>query len=499
MRPLVFLGLGLAVGCGDGLSPGLTSLELLPDSALHFPVIGDTLQLSIIATDEDGRPVVPDAVELVSRNSTVVKVDAQGRLWSVGDGETHVVARSATLQDSVKVSVLQARDSLVLTLSGAGPIVSIAADARFPLSCRAFDEAGNALVLPTTVSPAAGMVQGTTCDGLIARSSGHDTLSVSAGPYRATLPVVVAIRPVVLSDPALPLALDSLPRGTAPWAPTLVRNSRGSLDLYVAAYRDAPFPLEGKLGDLHRLVSSDGTSFQYDGIVLRHDPEPCSLQGTGLENVAISPRNDAPGWRMYYAAGSDACYGWQVFSAVSQDEKRWVKEPGVRLSNGGVLPPEDSELPPWPAGEGMVVDQPGPGTWRMIVGSYERTRPPGREFQITEWRSSDQLHWTYLEPRLTTRQVGPAARRSVYSPTIQPVAPGLTRMYFVGDNLDVQGGASRIYSAVSVDQVGWQVEGVLIDGGAADYFYSSVVDNLLVFIRSVSGRHVLGSVRLEIR
>jgi len=147
----------------------------------------------------------------------------------------------------------------------------------------------------------------------------------------------------------------------------------------------------------------------------------------------------------------------------------------------------------------MVVESLPAGGWRMLVGAYEQINPRENRFQITAWTSSDQLAWRYDGALLTTRQVGPEARRSVYSPSLQQLAPGLQRMYFAGDNLDAARGSSRIYSAVSVDGNAWQVEGVVLGGGAADYFYSTVQDNLLVFIRDVSGTLTLGSVRLLIR
>jgi hypothetical protein len=56
-------------------------------------------------------------------------------------------------------------------------------------------------------------------------------------------------------------------------------------------------------------------------------------------------------------------------------------------------------------------------------------------------------------------------------------------MIFTGDDLNVPGGRSRLYSAVSLDQIAWQVEGLLMGGPATDIFYSTLVDDLLVFIR----------------
>ncbi len=503
MRPPVLAVLPLAAaalfaGCADRIAPDLSSFDIDPDSAVHFPVVGDTIQLRVLTAGENGEAVLPEGVEYLVRDTLVARVDRLGRVASAGDGHTWAVARWEGLADSVQISVRQARDSLVLTLPIATLIVSLAPDAPLPVSCRAFDAAGARLAHQASVVSMTGRIEGTACGALVARASGHDTLVVTAGPYRASLPVVIALRPRVLGDPAARFPLDSLPAGLSPWAPTLVRNNRGTLDLYIAGYREAPYPFAGKVGDLHRLSSADGAAFRYAGIALRRDPEPCALQSTGIENVAIVPRQEAAGWRMYFSAGSDGCYGWQVFSAVSDDELTWRKEAGIRVSNGGEAPPADPELPPWPAGEGMHVDRAG-GEWRMLVGSYLQAMPRENRFQITEWHSADQVAWRYTGAVLTTREVGPGARRSVYSPSVQLIAPGLRRMFFSGDDLDVPSGGSRIYTAVSVDGSAWQVEGILLDDGASPYYYSTIVDDLLVFIRGRAGAFHLAAVRVEQR
>lgn len=489
MKKTVSTGLViLIVACGDNSSPGLASLQLSPDSLIHFSVIGDTIALSVQGTDGDGRAVAPSDVWFATRDPAVARVSPLGTIESAGDGSTYVVAAAEELADSVRVTVTQARDSLVLGAPVPGAIISLLLDAVFPLTCRVFDSGGNLLALPTSVISRTGTIAGGACGSLQALASGHDTLDVSAGGYQAALPIVVAIRPQLLSDPSIPLEIDSLPQGVIPWAPTLVKNSAGDLNLYFAGYRDAAGQLGGRRGDLHRLVSTDGVHFQYDGIVLRRDAFPCSPRGTGIENVAVVPRNDGPGWRLFYAAGSDECQGWQVFSAISDDQQEWTPEPGIRIPNGSV--------PRWPAGEGMDLELLPSGVWRMLVGSYERVTPPEDRFQITQWTSSDQVRWSYGGPVLTTRQVGPGAARSVYSPTVTDIAPGLRRMFFTGDNLDTPGGGSRIYSAVSVNGDVWEVEGIVLGGGAVDYFYSTMVGELLVFIRSVAGNHALGIVRI---
>jgi hypothetical protein len=316
--------------------------------------------------------------------------------------------------------------------------------------------------------------------------SGVDTLYITSGSAKTALPVAVALPAVVTPTLGDYLSVDSMPSGTGPWAPTARRNSQGQLEVYFAAYyHDSAGALLSSpyRANLHRLVSSDGVNFRYDGVVLPHDDSLCALEGTGIENINIVPRADGPGWRMMYAAGSFACYGWQVFSAVSTDERTWVKEGVVRLSNGGTVPPAPSVVPPWPSGEGMVTEQLPSGEWRMIVSTYEHITPAENKFQITEWKSPDQLNWTYAGPLFTTRQMPPEGQRSVYSPTIRKFAPGLWRMVFTADNRDQPGGASYLWSAVSTDEQTWQLEGQLIGSAGSNFLYCSLVDDRLVFMR----------------
>ena len=231
----------------------------------------------------------------------------------------------------------------------------------------------------------------------------------------------------------------------------------------------------------------NGHAFRYDGVVLQHDNDVCAPQGSGIENVNIVPRSDGPGWRMFFAAGSFTCYGWQVFSAVSVDERSWTKEPGVRLTNGGTLPPAAPVYAPWPVGEGMVTEQLPSGEWRMMVGGYEQILPYEDKFQIVEWRSQDQLNWSYSGPVLTTRDMPVGGQGTIYSPTIREIAPGLWRMIFSGDDRKQPGWRGRIWSAVSTDKQAWQMEGELMGSPETKLWYASLVDDLLIFIREDKG------------
>ena len=194
---------------------------------------------------------------------------------------------------------------------------------------------------------------------------------------------------------------------------------------------------------------------------------------------------------MYYSAGSNDCYGWQVFSATSVDERTWVPEPGVRLSNGGPVPPAAPSTPPWPAGEGMVVDQLPSGGWRMIVSTYEHILPRVDKWQITEWRSLDQVQWNYVGIVLRTDSMPPAGQSSIYSPAIQEVAPGLWRMIFTADNRGMPNARSALWSAVSTDKHQWQVEGELVGAIGSNIYYSALAGDRLVYIRSDVGHSPL--------
>lgn len=383
-------------------------------------------------------------------------------------------------------------------------IVSVAQGGTLPLECEVFDRDGHLLsgldpvVIASRIGPRA------TCSTFRVTHSGLDTLAISAQSAMATVPVAAAIPSQVTSPQGDFLRVDSVPQGAIPWVVSARRNSQGQIEIYTAMVID---PEGDPFEDLHRYVSDDnGMSFRYDGVVLTHDPSGCALTGFGMENVVVVPRAEAPGWRMYFSGGQFHCYGWQVFSAVSIDERTWAIEPGIRLPNTADGRPAPDGPVPWPVGEGMVVDRLPNGGWRMLVGGYEHVDQPEDKFQILEWTSSDQLNWTYVDAPFTTRQMPMEGQASVYSPTIREFAPGLWRMIFAADNRDDRDGRGRLWSAVSTDLQSWQLEGPLIEADRSNYYYSSLVDDFLVFIRDDSGlppfegdpyQHRLAGTRIE--
>lgn len=496
------LGLGL-LSCGheppsapEKNLPSASTLTLSHVSPLVFDALGDTTRLIVVALDSLGQVLAEPNVGFRSSDPSVVEVLDSGLLRTRGNGSVTIVAKEAGgASDSVRVSVTQVMDSLDVALTDSQPIISVALWAPLPLTCVARDRNGYALPTAPRVSGKTGATQGASCADLVARHSGPDTLRISSGSQQRTVPVFLAIRPLLSSPLGSFLALDSFPGGAGPWAPTLRRNSRGALELYVTAYLVDSTAANGARGDLHRYVSTNGTSFRYDGVALAHAPDPCDPQGTGIEHVAIVPRSGATGWRMFYAAGGYGCpgyagaYGWQVYSAVSTDERHWTPEPGVRLDNGGPVPPASAlpEGPPWPAGEGMVVDRLPSGGWRMIVGSYERVQPRIDEWAITRWDSPDQLQWSYRGPLITTENLPFSGQRSVGSPTIRQVRTGLYRMFFAADDTNLPGGRGRLFSAVSTDLDHWVFEGELMGDPSTSLLYCTMVNDLLVFLRQDQG------------
>lgn len=496
------LGAGLALasvallGCiDDALKSSSVPVSIVtPDSAvLHS--LGQLLPIRFQVLNEMGHEVRGMRPRATVSDTSVVTIgtgtptDSSVTLLSHRNGVATLTLELGALRREVGLRVEQVADSLEVTWPDTLPIRSAPRLAPLPLQCVARDRNGYLIAGSPAVQSAHGMVGGSDCAGLVAIHSGFDTLMVRSGPVLAQVPLILALRAEVVLPLGQPVPVDSLPAGLTPWAPTLIRNSQGGLDLYFSGNSfDSTAPMRVR-GNLLRVVSTDGGgSFQYDGVALGRDSAPCSPNGDGIENVAVLPRSDARGWRMYYASGGFTCYGWQVFSAVASDERQWVKEPGVRISNGGTVPPAAPVSAPWPSGEGMQVEQLPSGEWRMIAGTYENITPREDKFQITEWRSADQLTWSYHGVVLTTTAVGPEAERSIYSPTIREFTPGLFRMIFTGDNLNQPGGRSRLYSAVSVDKTAWQVEGVFMASLNADLYYSSLVDDLLVFIRHDIGQ-----------
>lgn len=447
--------------------------------------------IPVVAVDANGNVIAQAPIATAVDDSTIARVTGGREVESVANGST--MARLSLDGATAVLPVRVEQRAVRIDVQGNQPILMLAAvGSVLPLACTAYDGTDHALPAAPTVRARYGRVTGTNCATLAAVSSGHDTLEISAPGFRVDRPIVVALRALVERPIGDAIVLDSMPTATGPWAPTARVRSSGEIELYATGYQVAD-----NRGDLHRYVSNDGINFRYDGVALRRDADPCALRGSGIENVTVIPRNDAAGWRMFFAAGTFDCYGWQVFSAVSTDERNWTIEPGIRLSNGGSVPSAAPVTPPWPTGEGMEVDRLPNGEWRMIVSAYERVLPSTDVWQITEWRSRDQIDWRYIGVILNTRDVPQEARASIYSPTIREVAPGIWRMVFTGDNRRDASGRSRLWTAVSTDKSRWQFEGELMGAIGSQLLYSSLAGDRVYFLRrDGEGRYYVAQTRV---
>lgn len=483
--PVATLVIGLSA-CDDVTDPERNLTLDLP-GPLVLEALGDTVRLNPAA--DPGFFDIPPVITFASSDSTVVEVSPSGLIRATGNGSAWVTAFDYSgAGDSVLVSVNQTLDSIHVELPDSLPIVSLGSGAVLPATCAAVDRNGFPLPGAPLVVSATGTVTGNSCETLVAVKSGHDTLTITSGGRSVVLPLALAVIPQVTTPVGEFAPLDSFPFDYRLWAPSARLNSQGQVEVYVTGYQYVTDSNGVGPGALHRLISNDGVSFQYDGIALDLPPPPCGLICTGIENIAIIPRSGSAGWRMLFAAGSSGTYGWQVFSAVSSDERSWTIEPGVRISNGGTVPPAQPMTPPWPVGEGIVIDRLPDGTWRMVVGGYEPVPGAAAKFQVLEYRSTDQLLWTYRAALFTTSQMPPNAQRSVYSPTLTEFAPGLWRMFVTADDLHLPGGRSRIYTAVSTDRTTWQFETQLIGGPGTNIYYSALVNDRLYFIRQDDGQ-----------
>jgi len=465
---------------------------LLPSDTVRFVALGETQTLQGIAVDSLGHTVSSVVQGLRVTDTTVVQQVDSMTVRSRANGITAGMFTVSGLTARVAIAVNQVPARVTASITSTQAILTLPQGTPVPLTCASFDRNGFPTAAVPMVTSLAGTVSLAPCGQADVRASGIDSLHVQAGSVVTTLPVVVAIPPSVNSSLGNFITVDSFPSdGSLPWASSARINGQGQFEVYFGVYTSHPDSTGYTHADMHRIVSSDGIHFTYAGRVLTHDPNICDQQGQGLENMIILPRQEAPGFRMLYSAGSNLCWGWQVFSAVSSDGITWAKEPGVRLSNGETQPVFP---PPWPVGEGLTGYQDASGMWRLLVGTEDHLQPPVDRWQIGQWTSSDQLNWTYAGVVLSTTQMPFAGVGNVYSPTIRQVSPGLWRMVFTADDRPTPGHRSKLWTAVSTDLVHWQIEGVLLGSGTSNLYYSSLVNDRLFFIRADDG----GSLKLAV-
>ena len=448
-----------------------TQVELASDT-VRIDALGVDRALSATALDSLGSPLMVSGAIVALSDTMVVRLTDSTTVRSVGNGTAIATISIAGQLAQALIVVAQVGQSL--NVQAPSGITSISLDSLLPITCEAVDSNGVAMDSVPAVQPSKnGLWTGTACDGLRARRSGVDTLEVSLGALQARVPVAIALRPSVGAVEDVIVQGDTSWKGDE-WAPSADTAPDGTVELYFGNYVfDSSYG--ANRSNLVRLLSPDGLNFHYDTLMLPYGPDVNGADGRGIENTVVFPSADGTGWKMLYSGGNQTS-GWSVYGASSSDRRNWVKT-GPVIGNGypGTVRP---------IGEGLLIDRLSDGTWRLIVAAYEPLPSQINTFAITEWHSTDQTVWTYVRTLVSPLEVPLYGIRVTYSPVIQKIGASLWRMIFTADNLSEDaGGASALWSAVSIDFQHWQIEGVLLNSPDANLLYSALARNHLYFLR----------------
>lgn len=435
--------------------------------------------------------VINDAVVEASTDDTAIATSDGTTIIATGNGATLATFSSGPARLTVPILVAQRAAELSVDESlFAAPRRAYLGETLDPAP-RAVDRLGSPMPSASVlVSPDTTSVVDTIAGArLRVVGSGWVDLRFSINAVVVTRRLRIYVAPELLEREASSVQLVGLPDTVNPWAPTLVEAPNGATRLYFAGYKPSPGD-DVDRADLDYFESTDGQTFSYRGTALPHAPLVTDPYGWGIENIAITPRNDGPGYRMYFAGGSTTL-GWQVFSAVGNGVDPWAAEPGIRLPNDGGDHPE---------GEGMVVLPGAAGGYRMIGGSMVVTRVASGSWQIVEYESNDQMNWTFRREHIAQGADGPGTARAVYSPTIVQFGRGAYRMFYTGDNILVSPTPlSNMWSAVSFDLESWHGEGTFIVATSDNVMYASALGDRVAYLLSpcggCRGRLAIASIR----
>lgn len=448
---------------------------LLDHDSLVFDALSASAQIRAIVLDSLGVRIPGASVRFAAENSAIAQV-AGDTIVSVANGSTGIIVSSDGASRRLAVAVAQQAVGLLVDEALFAQPRSARVGDFLDLDIRGQDRLGNAMPIANSQVrvDTVGVVRVGSAGGLVVEGSGWVDVDIRSGSFQLTKRLRIYVAPELIAREASGVELVGLPDTVNPWAPTLVAAPNGTTRLYFAAYKPSPGD-DVDRADLDYFDSADGHVFTYRGTAMPRAPAVTDPFGWGIENVAIVPRNDGPGNRMYFAAGSTTL-GWQVFSAVGDGVGPWTPEPGIRIGNDGGESPQ---------GEGMVVLPKEGGGYRMFAGSMYVTKVSSGSWQIVEYESNDQLNWTFRREHLAQGVDGDGDSRAVYSPTIVKVGRGLYRMFYTGDNLRLSPTPqSNMWSAVSFDLEHWRTEGPFIAAEAANVMYASALGDRIAYLLS---------------
>src|SRR5207302_5716901 len=118
------------------------------------------------------------------------------KIRSTGNGSTTLRITVAGLEASAVASVRQVPTRIVASLKAADSVVNLPLSAVIPVTCEARDRNDYLVPGPPSVEPSnRARWIGTRCDSLRVLRSGFDTLRLTAGAARASLDLVLVVRP----------------------------------------------------------------------------------------------------------------------------------------------------------------------------------------------------------------------------------------------------------------------------------------------------------------
>ena len=169
--------------------------------------LGEALQLSAEALDENGRPIPGVEFSWESSNTSVATVDATGLVTAVAAGTATITASAGDVQATVDITVVSAMQPVVsVEVSPSAETIAIGTTRQ--LSAEAFDENGQAVAgvefswesnnTPVATVDASGLVTGV--------AEGSATIFASAGSVQGRAHIAV-VNPVASPDREILVAL----------------------------------------------------------------------------------------------------------------------------------------------------------------------------------------------------------------------------------------------------------------------------------------------------
>jgi hypothetical protein len=193
----LILLIALSACLRDPSGPGITSIELRNDR-IQFDALGDTLSFDATARNLGGSVLIGDSLAYSVGDPSVVALQPETRMVSVGQGQTVLTVRdpeSGVIGEAVIV-VDQVATTLLVKVDSGKPIVALPEGALLPLECQAYDRNGFEIlhdaVLVTSIR---GTVTSGGCGDARIQRSGYDTLVFALGQAQVRVPVIVATGP----------------------------------------------------------------------------------------------------------------------------------------------------------------------------------------------------------------------------------------------------------------------------------------------------------------